>query len=38
MHPDTPRDVTRRDFIHTSMAGAAAMALAGSDTLLRPVG
>ena len=34
MHPDTPRDVTRRDFIHTSMAGAAAMALAGSDTLI----
>ena len=22
MHPETPRDVTRRDFIHTSMAGA----------------
>jgi acetylornithine deacetylase/succinyl-diaminopimelate desuccinylase-like protein len=33
MHPDTPRDVTRRDFIHTSVAGAAAMALTGSDTL-----
>jgi acetylornithine deacetylase/succinyl-diaminopimelate desuccinylase-like protein len=34
MHPETPRDLTRRDFLHTSMAGAAAMALAGSDTLL----
>ncbi|MGH9199726.1 MAG: M20/M25/M40 family metallo-hydrolase [Vicinamibacterales bacterium] len=30
----TPRDVTRRDFLHTSVAGAAAMALGGSDTLL----
>ena len=34
MYRETPRDVTRRDFIQTSMAGAAAMALAGSDTLL----
>ena len=34
MHPDTPRDVTRRDFIQTSVAGAAAMALTGSDTLV----
>ncbi|MGH9384571.1 MAG: hypothetical protein ACRD2N_09830 [Vicinamibacterales bacterium] len=30
----TPRDVTRREFLHTSVAGAAAMALGGSDTLL----
>ena len=34
MHPETPRDVTRRDFLHTSMAGAAAMAFAGSDALI----
>jgi len=34
MHPDTPQDLTRRDFLHTSMAGAVAMALAGSDALL----
>jgi acetylornithine deacetylase/succinyl-diaminopimelate desuccinylase-like protein len=34
MDPDMPRDVTRRDFLHTSIAGAAAVALTGSDTLL----
>src|SRR3954462_15169723 len=34
MKSATPRDVTRRNFLHTGMAGAAAMALAGSDTLL----
>jgi acetylornithine deacetylase/succinyl-diaminopimelate desuccinylase-like protein len=34
MHPDTPRNVTRRDFLQTSVAGTAAMALAGSDALL----
>ena len=34
MHPEAPRDVTRRDFLHASMAGAAAMAVAGSDALI----
>jgi acetylornithine deacetylase/succinyl-diaminopimelate desuccinylase-like protein len=34
MHPDTPREVTRRDFLHTTAAGATAMALAGSDALV----
>jgi acetylornithine deacetylase/succinyl-diaminopimelate desuccinylase-like protein len=33
MHPDTPRDVTRRAFLHSTMAGAATLALAGSDRL-----
>src|SRR5262245_28670079 len=33
MDSGTVRDVTRRDFLHTSMAGAAGMAFAGSDTL-----
>src|SRR5687767_3057247 len=33
MHSATPRDVTRRDFLHTSMAGAAAIAFARSDAL-----
>src|SRR5262245_10625522 len=34
MHPDTPPNVTRRDFLQTTVAGTAAMALAGSDALL----
>jgi acetylornithine deacetylase/succinyl-diaminopimelate desuccinylase-like protein len=34
MHPDTPRDVTRRDFLQVGAAGAAGMALAGSQTLV----
>ena len=34
MHPAMPHDVTRRDFLHTSMAGVAAMAFAGSDALI----
>jgi acetylornithine deacetylase/succinyl-diaminopimelate desuccinylase-like protein len=34
MHSDTPRNLTRRDFLHTSVAAGATMALAGSDVLL----
>ncbi len=36
MDPVNMRDVTRRDFIQTSMAGAAAMAITGPDGLLAP--
>src|SRR5664279_2481219 len=34
MNADTPTDVTRRDFLQTSMAGAAAVAIGGADGLL----
>src|SRR5437762_1157353 len=34
MDPVVPHDVTRRDFLHTSMAGAAAFAIGGPDGLL----
>jgi acetylornithine deacetylase/succinyl-diaminopimelate desuccinylase-like protein len=34
MHMDKSPDVTRRNFLHTSMAGAAAMAIGGADGLL----
>ena len=33
MHPDTLRDVTRRDFLQTSAAGTAGIALVGSEAL-----
>ena len=36
MCPETSRDVTRRNFLHTSMAGAAALAVTGPDGLLAP--
>ena len=36
MDPVNMRDVTRRDFLQTSMAGAAAMAITGPDGLLAP--
>jgi acetylornithine deacetylase/succinyl-diaminopimelate desuccinylase-like protein len=36
MHADKSPDVTRRDFLHTSMAGAAAIAIGGADGLLAP--
>ena len=34
MHPEKSGDVTRRDFLQTGMAGAAAMAFSGPDGLL----
>ena len=34
MHPETPNGWTRRDFLHTSVAGAAALALGGPEGLL----
>ena len=34
MHMDKSPDVTRRTFLHTRMAGAAAMAIGGADGLL----
>jgi acetylornithine deacetylase/succinyl-diaminopimelate desuccinylase-like protein len=36
MHPVTPHAVTRRDFLHTSVAGAAAVAIGAPDGLLAP--
>src|SRR5216684_3501686 len=36
MHADKSPDVTRRDFLHTSMAGTAAIAIGGADGLLAP--
>ena len=36
MHPAKLLDLTRRDFLHTGMAGAAAMALSGPNGLLAP--
>jgi acetylornithine deacetylase/succinyl-diaminopimelate desuccinylase-like protein len=36
MDPVTPHTVTRRDFLHTGMAGAAAFAIRGPDGLLAP--
>ena len=36
MDAEKPTDVTRRDFLHTSMAGAAAIAIGGPDGLLAP--
>jgi acetylornithine deacetylase/succinyl-diaminopimelate desuccinylase-like protein len=36
MHPVTPHAVSRRDFLHTSMAGAAAVAIGGPDGVVAP--
>src|SRR3984893_1595390 len=36
MHDDQSPDVTRRDFLHTSMAGAAAIAIGDAGGLLGP--
>ena len=36
MVTEKPRDVTRRDFIQTGMAGAAAIAVTGPDGFLSP--
>jgi acetylornithine deacetylase/succinyl-diaminopimelate desuccinylase-like protein len=36
MYPLTPHPVTRREFLHTTMAGAAAVSMSGRDTLFAP--